>query len=53
VTKRRGRSDQELVGHSTLTMTLRYMHLAPSALTEAIGLLNFGQQMGNAATAAS
>jgi integrase len=44
---------QELVGHSTLTMTLRYMHLAPSALTEAIGLLNFGQQMGNAAQAAS
>ena len=39
---------QELVGHSTLTMTLRYMHLAPSALTEAIGLLNFGQPVGNA-----
>lgn len=34
---------QELVGHSTLTMTLRYMHLAPSALMEAIGLLDFGQ----------
>ncbi len=34
---------QELVGHSTLSMTLRYMHLAPSALCEAIGLLNFGQ----------
>jgi hypothetical protein len=39
---------QELVGHSTLTMTLRYMHLAPSALTEAIGLLNFGQPVGGA-----
>jgi len=39
---------QELVGHSTLSMTLRYMHLAPSALREAIGLLDFGQQMGNA-----
>ncbi len=39
---------QELVGHSTLTMTLRYMHLAPSALTEAIGLLNFGQPVGSA-----
>ena len=43
---------QELVGHSTLTMTLRYMHLAPSALTEAIGLLDFGQPVGSAATAA-
>jgi hypothetical protein len=39
---------QELVGHCTLTMTLRYMHLAPSALTEAIGLLNFGQPVGSA-----
>jgi integrase len=38
---------QELVGHSTLTMTLRYMHLAPSALREAIGLLDFGQPVGN------
>jgi integrase len=39
---------QELVGHSTLTMTLRYMHLAPSALREAIGLLDFGQPVGSA-----
>lgn len=28
--------------------TLRYMHLAPSALREAIGLLDLGQQVGNA-----
>jgi site-specific recombinase XerD len=28
---------QELAGQTTLTMTLRYMHLAPSALREAIG----------------
>ena len=40
---------QELAGHSTLTMTLRYMHLAPSALREAIELLNFGQRMGSTA----
>ena len=39
---------QELVGHSTLSMTLRYMHLAPSALREAIGLLDFGQPVGSA-----
>jgi site-specific recombinase XerD len=44
---------QDLVGHSTLTMTLRYMHLAPSALREAIGLLDFGQPVGNAASALS
>lgn len=44
---------QDLAGHSTLTMTLRYMHLAPSALREAIGLLDdFGRQMGNAQSAA-
>lgn len=46
-------SGQELVGHSTLTMTLRYMHPAPSALTEANGLLdNFGQPVGNTESAA-
>jgi integrase len=41
---------QELVGHSTLT--LRYMHLAPSALTEAIDLINFGQPVGSGEVAA-
>jgi len=38
---------QELAGHSTLTMTLRYMHLAPSALREAIALLDLGQPVGS------
>jgi integrase len=42
---------QELVGHATLSMTLRYMHLAPSALYEALGLSDFGQPMGNAEAA--
>jgi integrase len=42
---------QELAGHSTPSMTLRYMHLAPSALREAIGLLNFRQPVGNAEAA--
>ena len=35
-------------GAQPLTVMLRYMHLAPSALTEAIGLLNFGQPVGSA-----
>ena len=43
---------QELVGHSTLTMTPRYMLPAPSALAEAIGLLNFGQPVGSTESAA-
>ncbi len=43
---------QELAGHATLTMTMRYMHLAPVALRQAIDLLNFGQPVGNAVTAA-
>jgi hypothetical protein len=33
-------------------MTLRYMHLAPSALCEAIDLLNFGQPVGSALSTA-
>lgn len=44
---------QELAGHSTLSMTLRYVHLAPSALREAIALLDdFGQPVGSAEKAA-
>jgi integrase len=31
---------QELAGHSTLSMTLRYMHLAPGAHREAVALLD-------------
>jgi integrase len=44
---------QELAGHSTLAMTMRYMHLAPIALRQAIELLNFGQPVGNAAITGS
>jgi len=40
---------QELAGHSTLAMMLRYMHSGSSQLREAIELLDFGQQMGNTA----
>jgi site-specific recombinase XerD len=35
---------QELAGHSTLAMTMRYMHLAPIALRQAIELLILGNQ---------
>ena len=43
---------QELAGHSTLAITMRYTHLAPTALREAIALLDFGQPVGNAEVAA-
>jgi integrase len=46
---------QTLLGHSTITMTMRYAHVAPSALRSAIEVLNsrqsadrnFGQPAGN------
>ncbi|MBU1034299.1 site-specific integrase [Patescibacteria group bacterium] len=52
------RAVQLLLGHSTVQMTERYSHLAPSALQETISLLGkkqilpsreviFGQQVGN------
>jgi integrase len=47
---------QELLGHANIQMTLRYAHLAPSSLRNAINLLeperkvflDFGQPVGNA-----
>jgi site-specific recombinase XerD len=44
---------QELAGHATLAMTMRYMHLAPVALRHAIELVNSGQPVGNTARTAS
>ena len=44
---------QELPGHSTLAITMRYMHLAPIALRQAIELLDFGQPVGSGEKAAS
>ncbi len=46
---------QKLLGHSTIGMTMRYSHVAPSTLRAAIDMLNpktrvqtdFGQQAGN------
>ena len=37
---------QELMGHADIQTTMRYMHLSPAALGEAINLLEFGQQRG-------
>ena len=47
---------QQLMGHSNITTTMRYAHLAPSTLRAAIDMLNpkqaleagFGQPVGNA-----
>jgi integrase len=34
------RAIQELAGHADLTTTMRYMHLSPASLQQAIGLLD-------------
>jgi integrase len=36
---------QELAGHRSIQTTMRYMHLAPTALVEAIGLLEGGGKL--------
>jgi integrase len=41
------RAIQELAGHADIQTTMRYMHLSPAALGDAISLLeDFGQQVG-------
>jgi site-specific recombinase XerD len=46
---------QELLGHATIEMTMRYAHLAPTVKREAVAQLDlpasegFGQLMGNGA----
>jgi integrase len=39
---------QELLGHSDIKTTMRYTHLSPRELRQAVDVLSFGQHMGNA-----
>ena len=40
---------QKLAGHKSITTTMRYMHLSPPALVQAIGLLDQEQGRANMA----
>ena len=50
---------QEQLGHTTMQMTMRYMHLAPAAVSDTMSVLDgaedaqSGQQLGNGAEATS
>jgi site-specific recombinase XerD len=37
------RTGQELMGHSTITMTMRYAHLSPAHLRAAVNKASLGQ----------
>jgi site-specific recombinase XerD len=38
---------QELLGHTTITVTMRYAHLSPDVKRDAVKLLDHGQRVAN------
>ncbi|HTM22932.1 MAG TPA: tyrosine-type recombinase/integrase, partial [Kofleriaceae bacterium] len=45
------RTIQELLGHATITMTMRYAHLAPEIKRDAVRLLDAGARRGSGVAA--
>jgi integrase len=42
-----GKAIQELLGHATIEMTMRYPHLSPHVPRDAVKLLDHGGRLGN------